>query len=98
MDLYLASGAAQGDRIPMRYNAAREQYEVSLRLKQGVYSYRYVQVSGMLQGCEAVCPLEGCFSETTNEYAALVYYCAPADRYDRLVGFLRKDLQGFKAY
>lgn len=98
VDLYLASGAAQGDRIPMRYNAAREQYEVSLRLKQGVYSYRYVQVSGMLQGCEAVCPLEGCFSETTNEYAALVYYCAPADRYDRLVGFLRKDLQGFKAY
>ena len=52
-------------------------------LKQGYYSYQFVQEDG------ATVRTMGDFYETENEYATLVYYKGPGDRTDRLVGYAR---------
>lgn len=73
--------------VPMRYDAVRGQYECSLLLKQGVYSYRYVVGGIDAQGCVDTGAVEGSFQETENDYHALLYYRGPGDRWDRLVGY-----------
>lgn len=74
------AGAEQG--LPMRYSLARQQYEASLLLKQGVYSYRYG-----LQRREGIdfMAIEGSYGSATQEYHVLVYGRMPGDRYDRLL-------------
>ena len=66
-----------GDRsFPLRYNLERNAYEVSVYLKQGVYSYRYV--------CNGV-NAEGVSAETRNDYWGLVYYRERGARYWQLI-------------
>lgn len=74
------AGAEQG--VPMRYSASRQQYEASLFLKQGVYSYRY----GLQKhnGIDFVAT-EGNYGSASQEYHVLVYGRMPGDRYDRLL-------------
>lgn len=65
----------------MQYNAETEAYELTLLLKQGYYSYQYVQLpSGK------PLPSEENFFQTENIYTMLVYYRAPSDRTSRLLG------------
>ncbi len=68
--------------IEMVWNG--EEYAGEALLKQGYYSYRYT-VDGR--------PLttERDFFQTQNSYQALVYFRAPGDRADRLVGFEQSD-------
>lgn len=81
-------GVTPPQGIPMRFSHARAQYEARARLKQGVYSYRYALRQPRQQpSCEASCPIEGCFRETSNTYNIMVYYREPAGLYDRLVGW-----------
>lgn len=69
----------------MEYNEDEQQYEATIPLKQGYYSYQYVMISddGIIKGV----PTEGNFYQTENKYQALVYYKGPTDRADRLVGY-----------
>lgn len=67
----------------MRWSAEHEMYVTNVRLKQGFYDYQYVVKDGQQIDEQR---LEGSHHQTENFYTILVYYRAPADRYDRLVG------------
>lgn len=76
-------GAARG--VAMRYSEARGQYEATLYMKQGVYSYRYVALTP--RGKDYL-RLEGSYAETKNEYHFLCYLRGDSDRTDRLVAHI----------
>lgn len=63
----------------MGYNPSTGRYEKTLFLKQGAYNYRYTAIPPSFD-------IEGNFYQTINEYTILVYYRAPGERYDRLIG------------
>ena len=68
----------------MSYNPVNELYESVIKLKQGFYNYKYVEVdsnSEIIHG-----KIDGNFDETENEYNVIVYYRNYGDRYDRVVG------------
>lgn len=73
-------GAERG--LAMRYSEAREQYEATLYMKQGVYSYRYALKTQ--KGVDYL-RFEGSYAETKNEYHLLCYLRGDSDRTDRLV-------------
>jgi len=89
--LYLA-GALTGNALDtnarMLWNIANRQYEKSLNLKQGYYSYNYI-----LRANQSPNPLhdfmwtEGDHWETENTYTIFVYYRAPGSRYDQIIGY-----------
>lgn len=63
----------------MDYNHSAGRYEKVMMLKQGAYNYQYVVDPPVFN-------VEGDFYQTVNEYTVLVYYRAPGERYDRLIG------------
>lgn len=63
----------------MDYNPSTGRYENVMMLKQGAYNYQYVADPPVFN-------IEGDFYPTVNEYLVLVYYRAPGERYDRLIG------------
>ena len=65
----------------MEYDEVNRQYHLALLLKQGYYSYQYLQENG------STARTMGDFYETENEYAVLVYYRGQSARYDRLAGY-----------
>ncbi|MDE6283474.1 MAG: DUF5103 domain-containing protein [Muribaculaceae bacterium] len=70
----------------MEYNPEELRYEKLLLLKQGAYNYQYLFLpDGSPRAFTA--PIEGDHYQTVNEYTIYVYYRAPGDRYDRLLGF-----------
>ncbi|MCB0839909.1 MAG: DUF5103 domain-containing protein [Bacteroidetes bacterium] len=70
----------------MTYNDDLRRYEGTVILKQGVYDYAYgVEKNGDFLVDESV--FEGPHFESENFYTILVYYRAPGDRTDRLVGY-----------
>lgn len=73
------------DRYKMVYNEEKHLYEASVMLKQGYYSYQYLQQKK--DGSLAPLPSEGSFYQTENQYQVLVYYRGNNDRTDRLVGY-----------
>jgi len=68
----------------MVYNQDRRAYELTLTLKQGVYSYMIIAVDDKESFNAGL--VEGNFSETENSYSVFVYFRSPRDRWDRLVG------------
>lgn len=67
----------------MEYDEIHHQYHAAILLKQGYYSYRYMQEDG------STARTMGDFYETENEYTVLVYYRGQGTRYDRLVAMTR---------
>lgn len=71
----------------MDYNHDTGRYEKTLLLKQGAYNYQYVtRPAGDSTAPASTAAIEGDFAPTVNEYTVMVYYRAPGDRYDRLLG------------
>lgn len=64
------------------YRPESQAYEGAILLKQGYYSYQYLQTNH-----NATQAVEGNFWQTENEYTVLIYYCQTGSRYDRLVGW-----------
>lgn len=92
-DVYVYGQWTNGTPDPearMEYDEAAGHYEAVMLLKQGYYSYQFVQEDGTASRTM------GDFYETENEYATLVYYRAPGDRTDRLVGYARVNTGGRK--
>ena len=74
------------DSSKMNYDIATGRYSRTMLLKQGAYNYRYVTVPR--DGRDGSLNLiEGDKYETCNEYSVAVYYRAPGERYDRLIGY-----------
>lgn len=86
---FYIQGALSGDeftnRYKMQYDFERHGYHAELLLKQGYYNYQYLFVqNGQHTGDPTY--VEGSFADAENDYFILVYYRAPGDLYDRLVG------------
>lgn len=65
----------------MEYDEAAERYHAAVLLKQGYYSYEFIQKDGLTRRTM------GSFFETENEYQVLVYYRGQGTRYDRLAAY-----------
>jgi hypothetical protein len=70
----------------MTWNMKKDQYELTLLLKQGYYNFMYAYKDENEKNikCEN---LEGSHYETENDYQIFVYYGKITDRYDRLIGY-----------
>ncbi len=82
-DVYVSgqwSGQTFNPDCKMEYDEVHQYYHAAVLLKQGYYSYEYIQQDGLTQRTM------GSFFETENEYQVLVYYRQQGSRYDRLVG------------
>lgn len=71
----------------MTYNEAQGRYEAGIFLKQGVYDYEYVLKTPDSPLVDER-KFEGRPFDTENFYSVLIYYRAPTDRSDRLLGFM----------
>ncbi len=69
------------------YNPDSGLMETILFLKQGFYNYTFA--SQIENGPLDLGRINGNYWETENEYAVLVYYKGPGERYDRLIGWGR---------
>ena len=72
----------------MTYNKALEAYETKVLIKQGFYNYKYFANTN--SGWQPNL-ISGNFSETENSYKILVYYRAPGEIYDQLIGLGKTD-------
>lgn len=92
-DVYVCGQWTNGTLDPearMEYDELAGHYEAVMLLKQGYYSYQLVQADG------SATRTMGDFYETENEYATFVYFRAPGDRTDRLVGYSKVNTGGRK--
>jgi uncharacterized membrane protein YeiH len=83
-DVYVSgwwAGQTFNPDCKMEYDEARECYHAAILLKQGYYSYEFIQQDGLMQRTM------GSFYETENEYEVLVYFRQQGARYDRLSGY-----------
>lgn len=87
-DVYVVGGFnnyATNESSRMRYDAARKRYVTTLKLKQGLYDYKYFLKSKSGQIDQTA--LEGSFFEAENEYLVFVYYKRPGSRWEELIGY-----------
>lgn len=70
----------------MRYYDDREVYISEIQLKQGYYNFFYAAEQDGFLNPQLI---EGSWADAENDYQVLVYLREPADRYDRLVGYLQ---------
>lgn len=87
-DVYLNGAWTQDSFSPkyqMHWNDDTKLYEANVWLKQGYYNYQYLTL--LADGTAVPVPSEGSFYQTENQYQALVYFRAPGDRTDRLLGY-----------
>lgn len=83
-DVYVSgwwTGQTFNPDCKMEYDADHGYYHAAILLKQGYYSYEFIQKDGLTQRTM------GSFFETENEYEVLVYYRQQGSRYDRLAGY-----------
>lgn len=85
----------------MRYDPESGLYRKAMLLKQGAYNYQYLSLpsdAATAKGSNSyfnntiaipasTADIEGDFYQTVNEYMVAVYYRAPGERYDRLLGY-----------
>ena len=83
-DVYVSgqwSGQTFNPDCRMEYDDINQEYHAAVLLKQGYYSYEYIQQDGLTTRAM------GSFFETENEYEVLVYYRGQGARYDRLAAY-----------
>ena len=83
-DVYVSgwwSGQTFNPDCKMEYDDINQEYHAAILLKQGYYSYEFVQQDGL------TARTMGSFYETENEYQVLVYYRGQGARYDRLAAY-----------
>lgn len=70
----------------MTYNSESKKYEVSFRLKQGFYNYKFVAITKDTNLLDEGA-ISGNYWQTENNYKVLAYYRDLGARYDRLIGY-----------
>lgn len=83
-DVYVSgcwSGQTFNPDCKMEYDDINQEYHAAILLKQGYYSYEFIQQDGL------TARTMGSFYETENEYQVLVYYRGQGARYDRLAAY-----------
>ncbi len=69
----------------LTFESSRRRYYGNIKLKQGIYDFKYVWVDENGKFNDTV--FEGSFFETENSYQVFAYHRRPGARYDDLVGF-----------
>lgn len=69
----------------LSYDEISDSYRTSRLFKQGFYNYRFVLVDR--DGSVDEGTIGGDYWETENDYAVVVYYRGPGERYDRIIGY-----------
>lgn len=69
----------------LTFESSRRRYYGNIKLKQGIYDFKYVWVDENGKFDDTV--FEGSFFETENTYQVLAYHRKPGSRYDDFVGF-----------
>jgi hypothetical protein len=87
-DIYILGGMNSyqpSEEFKLKYDAKNDIYTTEVRLKQGYYNYMYGVVNEKNEVTYK--NLEGSWSETENDFQALVYYRGIGDLYDRVIGY-----------
>lgn len=99
--IYLTGDFTYGELLPawrMDYNPDTQCFSTRVLLKQGHYNYQFIcgsewtpaetapSLSDGLVQAPSLGPVEGNYYEAHNQYDVYVYYRAPGQRYDRLLG------------
>jgi len=69
----------------MEYNQEKGIYEKAIMIKQGFTNYQYV-VADETKKIDYENAIDGNFSQTENNYFAIIYYRENNQRYDRIIG------------
>ncbi|TKC10868.1 DUF5103 domain-containing protein [Pedobacter polaris] len=69
----------------LNYEPTRKRFYQNIKLKQGLYDYKYVWVDENGKYNNTI--FESSFFETENTYQIFIYYKRPGGRWDELVGF-----------
>lgn len=86
-DIYVVGGFNNYQQLKnnkLKYNAKSQQWEVTLKLKQGLYDYEYVLVTS--EGKTLTDAFSGSHFQTGNDYQILVYYRRTGTYWDELLG------------
>lgn len=67
------------------WNESLGRFQITLKLKQGLYDYHYVFVDK--DGKRDDVLFDGSYFETENEYQLMFYYRRPGSRWDELLGY-----------
>jgi len=73
------------DDNKLTFESSRRRYYGNIKLKQGLYDFKYVWVDENGKFNDTV--FESSFFETENSYQVFAYYRRPGARYDDFVGF-----------
>jgi hypothetical protein len=76
---------AISDDNKMDYNQEKGIYEKAIMIKQGFTNYQYV-VADETKKIDYENAIDGNFSQTENNYFAIIYYRENNQRYDRIIG------------
>jgi hypothetical protein len=88
-DVFVVGGFnnyAMDESSKMAYDAVGKRYSRSLKLKQGLYDYKYFwkdKATGQIDDTL----FEGSFFEAENSYQVFVYYKRPGSRWEELIGY-----------
>jgi hypothetical protein len=91
-DVYVVGGFnnyAMTEGSKMTYDALKHQYSRSLKLKQGLYDYKYFWKDAETGKIDQTA-FEGSFFEADNLYQVFVYYRRPGSRWEELIGYALK--------
>lgn len=79
------------DKYRMTFDESKQQYTLTLVLKQGYYNYQYVFKSEGLtiDKTNQWFLIEGNYYQTENDYFLLTYYKNPTESSDEIVGFTK---------
>jgi len=70
----------------LNYEPSRKRFSTNLKLKQGLYDYKYVWLDKKTGKVDQTI-FEGSFFETENTYQVFVYYRKPGMRWEELIGY-----------
>ena len=70
----------------LNYDDRKKRFYGNIKLKQGLYDYRYLWLDKLTGKTDATL-FEGSFFETANVYQIFVYYKRPGSRWEELIGY-----------
>jgi hypothetical protein len=91
-DVYVVGGFnnySPDESSKMTYDASKHRYYTTLKLKQGLYDYKYFWKNALTGQIDDTV-FEGSFFEADNQYQVFVYFKKPGSRWEELIGYALK--------